>query len=757
MRELLTTIGRFFENHVEKVVLVLVSGVCVWLFFTRVIFSPIAVPYGNKTYAPGQIDLYIQKQAQDLRAALSNTKAAPDKPYQSPLTQPLAVDSPIITGLFDRPLPGGFAKLFSSPLSFLGPAAAPQVAPVRTDRALAAKYRLPLIPDVTDVGVTYLRAAAYVPLQEVTPRNTYDKVQVEPNDIDLVTVEAKFNTAELYRRFFASFAGVDVQKEEWRDPCLAEPVFAAVQLQRQYLQDNGAWSQWQEVPRARIDSHRRLFQVVEKVQDLPAGGLDVRMLQYKERMTRMDLLQPESYQIASAEEDWFPPSFYDKFKSLQKRVEAEERREQREQQQNANRGVDTTGRAGAYGGTQQQGGRQPMGGMARGGRGTTANSAYGMQPQRGGRAGGRGGDYGLDPMGTGRGRSRTGRRGAGPQDQMYEDPYMMMQGGPGARGKLTTNEAYWDFSQVMMNYRTDLSKLDKPLLVWALDDTVEPGRTYRYQLRVGVFNPVAGTGQVVDRDAGKKDQVILWSPFSEVTKPIEVHDRIYLFAKDVQSQTKTATVEVARYALGYWHSENFQVKLGEEIGKEVEPRVERPAVRTAGGRITNPRGGPPMTPPQPGGLGVPGGLGMQGMPGMSDYAMGAPDQTVMTPRVDYTTGKVLVDLVPVNDLGGIPNLRPRTYHDMLYTSDGMVIEHMPASMTYWPENLTQAYRYIESEKRREPQPFRAFNKTGLTGRGRRGMMPGMYPGMEGGYEGMMGGDMPGGPGGPGPYGPGPYP
>jgi hypothetical protein len=256
---------------------------------------------------------------------------------------------------------------------------------------------------------------------------------------------------------------------------------------------------------------------------------------------------------------------------------------------------------------------------------------------------------------------------------------------------------------------------------------------------------VAGTGQLVERDMDKKDQVILWSPFSEVTGPIDVHDRIYLFARDVQAQTKTATVDVARYALGYWHSESFQVRLGEAIGKEVEPRVERPAVRTLGGRITNPRINP-MTPPQPGGLGVPSGVGMQGM---GDYVMSMPtDQSLLPTKVDYTTGKVLVDLVPVNDLGGTPNLRPRTYHDMLYTSDGTVIEHMPANITYWPENLVQAYRYIESEKRREPQPFRAFNKT-TRGRG-RGMMPGMYPG-EGGYP-----DMPGGPG-AGPYGPGPYP
>ena len=109
---------------------------------------------------------------------------------------------------------------------------------------------------------------------------TYDKAAVEPNDIDLVTVEAKFDVAELYRRFQASFAGVDVQKEEWRDPCLAKPIFAAVQLERQELQEDGAWSAWQPLPRSRVEANRDLFKVYERISDLPAGGLDVRLMQF---------------------------------------------------------------------------------------------------------------------------------------------------------------------------------------------------------------------------------------------------------------------------------------------------------------------------------------------------------------------------------------------------------------------------------------------------------------------------------------------
>ncbi len=743
MRDLVTKIGRFCEDHVEKIVLVVVGIVCVWLFFTRVIFSPNAVTFDNRDFSPGQIDQYIDKQkAQELRASLQQQKTAAARPYKSPRTASIAPDDPIVAGLFDRPLAGGFEGLFNDPLGFINPVSVPKPAPLPPGRMYASrKYRLPLIPDVTDVGVNYIRAAAYVPLEEITPQMTYDKAPVEPNDIDLITVEARLDTAELYRRFQASFAGVDVQKDEWRDPCLADPVFAAVQLERQHRQEDGTWSDWQALPRTRIEPYQKLFTVAEKMEDLPPGGLEVRLMQFDQKRVTMELLQPESYQIASAEEDWFPPSFYGKFKLLQRKLEMEERQKQREDMRaqsdrtaDGRRDTMTRGGTGAYGGTQT--GRTPRG-TARNQTGAMGDSQYGTQ--RGGRGASRM-EPGLNP--TPGGRARPTRRGQiGGEQAYYDDMYAMGMGGVDGRRK-STDEVYIEFAQELVNYRTDLSKLEKPLLVWAFDDTAEPGKTYRYRMRVGVFNPVAGTSQLVERDMDKKNQVILWSAYSDATEPVEVHNMLYLFAKDAQERTKTATVEVARYALGYWRTEDFQVKLGETIGKEVEPKPERTTARTLGGRITGSRDNLMMT-------GAPGGLGMGGM---TDYMIGGTDQTTTPPTVDYTTGKVLVDLVQVSDWDGAPNLRPRTYHEMLYTGDGTRIEHMPVSTTNWPENLLQTYQYILSEKRRDPQPFRAFNKGGLRGRGRRGM-PGMdgYEDMGGAYEEMMM-DM-GGDGAYGPYGP----
>jgi hypothetical protein len=745
MKDLIAKVGSFCENHVEKIVMVIVGAVCVWLFFTRVIFSPNVMMLGRtgKAYPPGQIDRYIYEQkAQELRAKLQQQKkGGVGKTYARKFDGPIDPKKDTwIAGLIDRPLPQGFSGLFDSPLSFLNVTLGTTPAAVSPSRQYAERrYRLPLVPDVTDVGISLIRAAAYVPLQEVTLQTTYDKVAVEPNDVDLVTVEGRFDVAELYRRFRASFAGVDVQKEEWRDPCLAKPIFAAVQLERQELAPDGGWTAWQAVPRSRVEASRERFRVYEKISDLPPGGLGVRLMQFKDDSVTSELLQPESYQIASAEEEWFPPSFYGKFKDLQRKVEAEKKRDETDknrkqtttgtQRDMVNRG----GQGGMYGGTMQQGGRAAPG-SARG-RGMTGGmqggDMYGGQQggRRGGRAGAMTGPGGYPGPG---GQTRQGRRG-GPGGDMYGDMY-----GPGGemgmRRKSSTAEVYFDFFPEMIAFREDLSKRTKPLLVWVFDDTVQPGKTYQYRVRLGVFNPVAGTGQVVDRDMDKKDQVILWSPYSEITKPVEVQQRTYLFARDIQDKTSTATVEVARYTLGYWRTENFQVKPGEAIGKEMEPKKEDEREKRLKDRAR-------MT----AGYGYPGagsdritGMPPMGPGGMPGYGVPtSPDQQNVPKIINYNTGKVVVDLVQVNDWGNVPNLRPRLYYDMLYTGDGTNIEHMPVSAANWPKDVAAAYQYIQTEKRREPQPFRAFNKGGMRGRGRGGL-----GGMEGGYEDMgMYGEM----------------
>ena len=96
-------------------------------------------------------------------------------------------------------------------------------------------YIVPEVGGVSQVAAEHLRGAAYLPVTAVNEESIYAQDNSEIGDLDLVTVEAKFDAGQLYENFRESFDSESV-RADWRDPCLAKPVFAAVQLQRQQKQ-----------------------------------------------------------------------------------------------------------------------------------------------------------------------------------------------------------------------------------------------------------------------------------------------------------------------------------------------------------------------------------------------------------------------------------------------------------------------------------------------------------------------------------------
>ena len=77
----LSSIGNFFEEHVEKIVLVIVGIVCVWLLIARVIFSPNVVTYNDAKLSPSAIDGEILVEAKDLEQTLRKQPEIRD-PYK---------------------------------------------------------------------------------------------------------------------------------------------------------------------------------------------------------------------------------------------------------------------------------------------------------------------------------------------------------------------------------------------------------------------------------------------------------------------------------------------------------------------------------------------------------------------------------------------------------------------------------------------------------------------------------------------------
>jgi hypothetical protein len=708
----LSDIGSFFEEHVEKIILVIVGLICAWLLITRVILSPNTVSYDDRNFSPSAIDNYALGKAQELREKLN---APPDQidPY--------------------KPKADEFLAMLDSSINNVDTTLWPVVPYEHGVEAggVAGVYNLPRIGEVNDVAVEYIRAAAYVPTGEVTMQNPYDKAGNEPNDIDLVTVEAKFDIKQLFDSFNENF--VEYVEEQWADPCLAKPVFAAVNLQRQKLSSDGTWSDWQDVPRAKIDQYQKLFQITEDIQNLPPGGLKVQMLQFDNKQVQIELLQPQAYQMASANEEWFPPVLHRKFKDLQTKEELEEKRQARETEREQQREQDDSRR------NRRADSRTGIGGR-------TTRSGSGFSPGATGDLYGSGGtntrsrdrsrDRQTTPgyMGDG-GRSgdrrRSSRTRTGTTDPMTDalGLYGSEGLGDGRGGTLrrgpTTNDVYYEFDEVSLNRLTDFSKLKEPILFWAHDDTLEPKNTYRYRIRLGVFNPVAGTNQLSEQDIAQKNNVILWSDFSDITEPVEIPGRSYFFPRDIQEAAKTVTVTVCKYVLGHWYSEDFKVSKGESIGDVMEIELEED--KTQRGRGIGGRGS---------GSRITGGRGDY----MGDYmgdrfpsmAIMPKEKTNVPESVDYSTGAVMVDAMSINDWWGDSTRRSRHYYDLLYSFDGINIKHMPIGTTYWSKEMQTMFNHIAKLEREPHEEFKAFG----TGR-RRGGLPGqgIYDDM-GGYENM---------------------
>ncbi len=222
-------------------------------------------------------------------------------------------------------------------------------------------------------------------------------------------------------------------------------------------------------------------------------------------------------------------------------------------------------------------------------------------------------------------------------------------------------DIYDEFDKISIIEKTDFSKMREPLMFWAHDDTIEPQMCYRYRIRLGVFNPIAGTNQFSEQDKGLKNKVILWSEFSKTTDTVEIPGTLYFFPTAIQEAARTVTVTVCRYVLGYWYSKDFAVKQGEVVGKVVESEP-----------------------------------------------VGEEEEVTVPEEIDYATGVVLVDVIAVNDWSGGKNLHRRGYFDMLYTFDGMSIERMPIRTRYWSKELKITFDKIGKSQKQPQQPFRPW-------------------------------------------------
>jgi hypothetical protein len=455
---------------------------------------------------------------------------------------------------------------------------------------------------------------------------------------------------------------------------LSKPIYAAVELERQRLGEDGQWGQWEDVPRIKVDPRREELRIIEDANNLPSGSIAVRMLRYGDQKVQADLLQPEPYQIASSEEQWYPPVLHEKYLKYLRDKEAQEKRDKLEAEQ----AKVAEERERAQGGRVD--GRARMPAANRGGGGGEA-------------------EY-MKMIGAGGGYPGAASRGTVPDRTRERDRRLENTTATQATKNIVKPDVeteLYDEMKKMSLWDKEVNELSGQMVFWAYDDSVEPGMTYRYRIRLGVFNPVAGTGQLKQESMEYNKKVVLWSRYSDESGPVEIPKRLYFFPVGVQEASKGVDIQVCKYVLGYWYSEQFMVKRGEVIGKEVkfdpsQKSKDRPGVKDKD--ATEPT---------------------------------APENLTLPETIDYSTGAMLVDVVPVS--GG--------YYDMLYSYDGTKIERVSAKLMYWPEGLRGSYSEIKNLERKPKLALRAWSTTGGILGSYRGLMPRGMP-IRGGDRGGQG-------------------
>ncbi len=548
--------------------------------------------------------------------------------------------------------------------------------PMELDR----EYAVPEIPSLQDVQMAHIRGAAYLPTGEVSPETPYSAVETKIGDLDFITVSARLDVKRLVQQFQSCFMGLGVRH---KDAALASPVAAKVELQRRTLLDDGTWSEWTPVSFSQTQAYRRQFNRLPlRSEEMPGGGIHVQMAQYNDYLKQMAVLQPPSYDFATSRyQYWMSPPYLKEAQDLIQQQRDEERRLLRESAAGA-RDTETLG----VGGDRTRGGRP------------TRPTRQQETPRGRDRRTPDMGDPGISPL------------------------------RPTARQR-TVEDVYQDYQKDLIS-GMDWWNRNEPLLIWAHDDSLQPGETYQYRIRAGFFNPIAGKDWFRADQQEYKDQVVLWSPFAMLQTDrgeavaVSVPRMLHIFPRDLAKDLPGAVdVKVSKFYMGRWRSQDFQVLPGQVIGSVVE-QTQETTLPTAG-----------MADPMMGEMGM-------GMRGGGMAMAGAAVQTA-SETIDYTTKYSYLDIMDqVEWFGSVSALRRKEYSSMLYTIDGNEIYKLPIKQQNWPEDLKKAYREVQEAEResegevlvgRSSQPG-MMQTPGMPGIPGRAMPPrgGPYMGGEGG-------------------------
>jgi len=564
---------QLIEAHIEKGLLALAALFVLYLAWGYLFGSPNRVRFGGRELGPTEVYRVVRSEAEALERAMRN--ATPE---------PVQVES--FADRLQRLHAGGVFAVRSG-----------EAPPLEPELRMATTFGKPIeVPGLeefeqppdsveivtplppTDLVVTSGHSMAYRtpliigPEEESTEPADKEKSEPEPQEVTWVTVAGYFNKkAQFQEMEKAGYAGFR-----------SRAYIAGLDVERQELLASGKWSGWKLISQT---TAMPKVEVPEPVFDDEEGTLinkqelDEAFTLVKQEQVR--IMQPPFYVVDDGDEWMLPP-----LKGLEQRTaEEQEETEQvaRESERVSDEGLRPSGRPGL----------RPPGS----GRGLRPGAGRGLRPA---------GEPGLRP---GRGVGPRGMQpgGASPRGDKAERRRWIRQQLLEARKALaqkdynTARQIAEDLLRedvITPGMRRDAEKIlkladrrlqreqsrqslvvDRRLIpvepirhpetradaVWFHDDTVEPGKTYRYRMRVRLWNRYVGQLKPVKNDDLARQAVIVGA-WSLPTRPVTVPPNTYFFVRGAVPGSDSASVEVWKWRKGRWVKELFDVRVGDVIG-----------------------------------------------------------------------------------------------------------------------------------------------------------------------------------------------
>jgi hypothetical protein len=551
------------EKNVEWIALGLGGLYLLIMVWFYVIGNPVTTQVNNQTLRPGTISEYIARtQVEGLRRNIEDTAELDMQvePFAQRFAQSIQGEGVTLAGL---PNPW-----INSPTTMIDIPSLEEGLEFEMPEGTRVA-ELPQPPTPTYQAVRKGRSTVslpedQMPLDPLRPQRFLQQaIQPAQADRDWVTVSFIIPMDDLAREF----------RTKNIPEMAAETMFLRLELVREERQADGTWAKQTIVPPSQI----------QQMPNFPGPDNRIAQVQYHSWAAgnQVEIIRPGFYTVLAGDE-WLPPGFdpeaqmmdvaFDPY-TYEGRLE-DLPPEQRQQVQRARREMASP----------QQ--RQPQDQM--------------RQPQpRSGREG--------QPMRQPQ-RQRPGRGGMedipfyAPRDPDRSQVFAQVR--PGQRrpmGRQYMEDMYWDDPAMMDDMYMDMPgmgpRMDYPglpphqaqilgsptgrfnpaqlgdLEVWAHDETVESGKTYRYSLRYMILNPIYGVRNIA-ADPALESVFALASEQSEWSEAVRVDEQVRFFvSRNPVQGSDRVTFQIFHWLEGMWNDATVAATPGDLIRVNVGDTV----------------------------------------------------------------------------------------------------------------------------------------------------------------------------------------